>query len=661
MCTTHSDPEGWSLSESKSKREEMRPADPVPGPSNRSLRHPRNHGRARLLAVAPLVLAWIVLAPNIVRPVVAAADPVVAAAGDIACDPLDSRYNNGNGTPTYCRQKDTSNLLVSGGYTAVLALGDNQYYCGSQAAFQAVYDPTWGRLKSITHPAIGNHENLTSGGSGATGCDSSNINGAGYFNYFGAAAGTPGQGYYSFDVGSWHLVALNSNCTQAGGCSANSPQGHWLAADLAAHPNQCTLAYWHIPLFSSGGRASANATGFWQVLYAAHADIVLDGHDHIYERFAPQTPTGLADPTNGIRQFTVGTGGADHTGIATIAANSVVRNTDTYGILALTLHQNSYDWNFIPAVGAFTDSGSGTCHASGPAPTPTLAPTPVPTPVPTATPVATPAPTPTAAPTPTSAPTASNTPAPTATPAATPAPTPTPAPVISTVISAADSYVDASQPTTNFGTATTVRLDGSPVVHSYLRFNVTGLTGTVTNATLRVWANSAQSTGYDAFSVADNTWGETTINNTNAPAFGTQLGSSGKITASTWTSVNVTAAVSGNGTYSFGLSTTNATAVSLSSREGANPPQLVVTTTGGAAILPPLSPSRPNPNPLLPALYLLIPILAPGLVLVDRLTGRRFLGGPRQAPAPGLASLARVALSRRALARRAVGLRALGA
>jgi hypothetical protein len=660
----------------------MRPVDLAPQPLDNAKPRLGRTARARrarstrLLLVSLMVMAWLVLAPNVARPVAAAGDPVVAAAGDIACDPLDAKYNNGDGTPTYCRQKDVSNLLVGANLAAVLALGDVQYYCGSLAAFNTVYDPTWGRVKSITHPVVGNHEYLTSGGSGsATGCDGSNANAAGYFGYFGAAAGSAAKSYYSFDVGTWHLIALNSNCTQAGGCSVNSPQGKWLKADLAAHPAQCVLAYWHIPLFSSGGRANSNSLGLWQQLYAAHADVVLDGHDHIYERFAPQTPTGVADP-NGIRQFTVGTGGADHTGIAAVAANSVVRNTDTYGVLKLTLHQGSYDWTFVPAVGTFTDSGSATCHtASVPTPTPTTAPTATPTVVPTAPPTATPAPTapptatpaptapptatpaPTAAPTDTPAPTAppTATPAPTAPPTATPVPTPTPAPVTTPFAPVADSYVDASAPTVNHGTETQIRVDGSPVVRSYLRFNVTGLTGTVTNATLRIWANSAQTTGYDAYPVADTTWGETTITDSNAPVFGAKLGSSGKVTASTWTSVNVTAAVSGNGTYSFGLSTTNATALGLSSRTGANPPQLVITTSGGAAVLPPLAPVRSNP--LLPALYLLIPILAPGLLLVDGPTRRRFMGTRTGIPAPGLLALARVALSRRGLARRAIGLR----
>jgi hypothetical protein len=240
----------------------------------------------------------------------AAGDPVIAAAGDIACDPTDLNFNNGQGTANACDQLYTSNLLVNAGLAAVLALGDNQYYCGGYQAFVQSYDLSWGRIKSITHPSVGNHEYLTSGG---TSCDSTNAEAAGYFQYFGAAAGTVGQGYYSFDIGAWHIIALNSNCTDAGGCASPSPQYLWLQADLAAHTNQCILAYWHIPLFSSGGRAAPNSQAFWNLLYAYHADLILNGHDHIYERFAPQDPTGALDISQGIREFIVGTGGADHT------------------------------------------------------------------------------------------------------------------------------------------------------------------------------------------------------------------------------------------------------------------------------------------------------------------------------------------------------------
>lgn len=291
---------------------------------------------------------------------IAAGDPVIAAAGDIACDPSNSSFNGGNGTSNSCRQKYTSDLLLNTNLAAVLALGDVQYYCGGYEAFLQSYDLSWGRLKNITRPAVGNHEYLTSGG---TGCTNANAGAAGYFNYFGAAAGDPGKGYYSFNIGAWHLIALNSNCGDAGGCGSSSPQGQWLAADLVANTNLCTLAFWHIPLFSSGGRAASNTQAFWQILYNANADLILAGHDHIYERFAPQTPSGTLDNVRGIRQFIVGSGGANHTSLAQIAANSEVRNVDTYGVLKLTLHPTSYDWQFVPEAGkTFTDSGTTFCH-----------------------------------------------------------------------------------------------------------------------------------------------------------------------------------------------------------------------------------------------------------------------------------------------------------
>jgi hypothetical protein len=295
--------------------------------------------------------------------VAAASDPVIAAAGDIACDPASASFKSGNGTSSSCRQLYTSNLLVNTGLTAVLALGDVQYFCGSLTAFQKSYALSWGRVKSITHPAVGNHEYLTSGGTGTTGCTTANAGAKGYYSYYGAAAGPAGKGYYSFNIGAWHIIALNTQCSAAGGCGIGSPQYNWLQSDLAANKQKCTLAYWHIPLFSSGGRANANSKQFWNLLYNANADLILTGHDHIYERFAPQNPSGVADSLRGIREFVVGTGGSDHTSIATIAANSQVRNTTTYGVLRLTLHAASYDWKFIPEAGkTFTDSGTSTCH-----------------------------------------------------------------------------------------------------------------------------------------------------------------------------------------------------------------------------------------------------------------------------------------------------------
>jgi hypothetical protein len=857
----------------------------------------------------------------------AASDPVIATAGDIACDPTNSNFNSGNGTSGSCREKYTSDLLVNGGFAAVLALGDNQYYCGGYQAFLQSYDPSWGRVKSITYPSVGNHEYLTSGG---TGCDPTNAGANGYFQYFGAAAGVKGSGYYSFDVGTWHLIALNSNCGDAGGCNLNSAQGKWLEADLAAHSNFCTLAYWHIPLFSSGGRANGNTLSFWNSLYNHNADVVLSAHDHMYERFAPQTPGGVADSVRGLREFMVGSGGANHTGIpGAIWANSVVRNVDTFGILKLTLHPTSYDWQFIPEAGkTFTDSGTGVCHgatvdttpptaptnltatavasnqvnlswtagtdnvgvagylvfrngtqigttssttyvdgttlaqttynyyaitldgaglsspasntatvttpapapgialrsatigtngagstslvlttpagtqlgdvliahvvvnsastvitapsgwnliltttsgssveeatfykaasaseppsytwtfgASQPAtgamtgftnvntaspidafsgkynsstatttftqitttaandmllafvgvsgnttvspppgfaedydvnntasgsgktaemsqspkatngltsvgtgkedtltvsnltqlialkastgtptpsltptvtltptitPTTTITPTPSNTSTPTNTSVASNTPTNTSIPTPTntsaatntptntSVPTSTftatntaapsntptNTPTPTATflviPTATSTPTPTSAPISTTLTPVADSYIDTSNATANFGTLTQIRVDGSPIVNSYLKFTVPSLSGSsVKQVRLLIYANSASGSGIAAKTVSDNSWGETTINASNAPAMGSTLSTSPAVVTGTWITYDVTSYVTGQGTFSFGLSTAGGTAISLASREsGAHSPQLIVT------------------------------------------------------------------------------------
>jgi hypothetical protein len=250
-----------------------------------------------------------------------------------------------------CAQGTTALLAAAQHPAAVLPLGDLQYESASLDDFRASYDLTWGRFKSITRPAIGNHEY---GSPGARG----------YFDYFGAAAG-PSGGYYSYDVGTWHLIALNSNCTKvAGGCGANSPQAHWLRADLAQHRNRCTLAYWHHPRFSSGKHGRESQTDvFWRELFAAGTELVLVGHDHNYERFAPQTPDAVNDPARGIREFVVGTGGRSHEKLPFVAANSEARAPDVFGVLRLTLHADSYDWQFVAAPGAtFSDQGSTACH-----------------------------------------------------------------------------------------------------------------------------------------------------------------------------------------------------------------------------------------------------------------------------------------------------------
>ena len=290
-----------------------------------------------------------------------APDPVIAAAGNIACDPLNPAFNGGLGTATECRHRYTSDLLVGGGLSRVLMLGDAQYQCGAYDAYLQVYGPTWGRVKGITRPVLGNHDYRST--LPGTGCDPAQRP-TGYFRYFGAAAGAANLGYYSFDLGAWHLIALNSNCADVGGCGPGSPQETWLRRDLAANRTRCTLAYWHHARFSSSyqGAHDHELEPFWRALYAARVDVLLVGHDHVYERFAPQDPAGRAAPA-GIRQFIVGTGGASHHPFFTVQPNSEVRNNDTFGVLKLTLRAASYQWQFVPEAGrSFTDAGSTPCR-----------------------------------------------------------------------------------------------------------------------------------------------------------------------------------------------------------------------------------------------------------------------------------------------------------
>lgn len=287
------------------------------------------------------------------------ADPVFAGAGDIACDPSDPNYNGGDGDKNNCHEKATSDLLLglrqSGNLTAVFDLGDNQYENGDGTKFGTSYDQTWGRLKDITYPAVGNHEYLTPGARP-------------YFEYFSTTAGVSQKGYYSFDLSAWHIVVINSMCSEVGGCSAGSPQEQWLRADLAANSKQCTLAYWHHPRFSSGDHGDfTSMQPIWQALYDYGAALVLNGHDHDYERFAPQDPAGNPDPAHGIREIVVGTGGKNHTHLKVLQPNSEVFNDNTFGVLKLTLHPKGYDWQFLPEPGkTFADAGSGTCNPRKP-------------------------------------------------------------------------------------------------------------------------------------------------------------------------------------------------------------------------------------------------------------------------------------------------------
>jgi len=266
------------------------------------------------------------------------ADPMLLAAGDIA-----SCGSTGD--------EATAALLQTRPTAVVATLGDNAYDDGTASEFSNCYDPSWGRAKLRTHPAPGNHDYHTSGA-------------AGYYGYFGAAAGDAARGYYSYDLGTWHLIALNSNCSVVS-CAAGSAQEQWLRTDLAAHTNVCTLAYWHHPRFSSGTKHGSSTTvaALWKALYDGNADIVLEGHEHNYERFAPLNPSGAVDTARGLRSFVVGTGGRSHYGFGSPITGSEVRNGDTSGVLQLSLRPTSVAWQFIPEAGkAFTDSGTQVCH-----------------------------------------------------------------------------------------------------------------------------------------------------------------------------------------------------------------------------------------------------------------------------------------------------------
>jgi hypothetical protein len=236
----------------------------------------------------------------------------------------------------------------------VFTLGDNAYPDGSISDFEKCYGPAWGRqgIKERTRPAVGDNEYDTPGA-------------AGYFTYFGDAAGDPATGYYAYDAESWRVYVLNSECGSVGGCGEGSAQEAWLLQDLAAEPRDCVLAMWHDPYFSSGpsGGGSSATRNLWRVLSEAGAELVLSGHDHIYERFDAQTGDGHADPERGMVQFVVGTGGGDPDRIQTVAPNSLVRKRGVYGVLRLELGPGAYDFEFISVAGPqFTDRGSGECH-----------------------------------------------------------------------------------------------------------------------------------------------------------------------------------------------------------------------------------------------------------------------------------------------------------
>jgi hypothetical protein len=228
----------------------------------------------------------------------------------------------------------------------VFAAGDNAYFDGTAVDYARCYDPSWGRHKSRTRPVPGNHEYLTAGG-------------AGYFGYFGLAAGNVGEGWYSYRLGAWLVLALNSETSAFPG----SPQYVWLRNELIANPTRCALAYFHTPVFGSGANGgNTQMQAAWALMQESGVEVIIGGHNHTYERFAPQDSNGRRDP-RGIRQFVVGTGGAPLVSFRSIDPNSEVRDNTAWGVLKLTLKPDSYDWQFVPVAGrSFSDAGSDVCH-----------------------------------------------------------------------------------------------------------------------------------------------------------------------------------------------------------------------------------------------------------------------------------------------------------
>ncbi|HEV3364103.1 MAG TPA: DNRLRE domain-containing protein [Acidimicrobiia bacterium] len=513
------------------------------------------------------------------------ADPVLVGAGDVA----------GCGTS---RDDATGRLLDSIPGTVFIA-GDAVYEDGSAAEFANCFEPAWGRHKARIRPAIGDHELFTPGATP-------------YFNYFGAAAGQAPKGYYSYDLGAWHVVVLSSQCDFVpGGCGASSPQVQWLRNDLASTNAECIAAVWHRPLFSSGLRTHGydrDYAPFWETLQSFGADIVLNGHSHLYERFGRQNSAGNFDP-NGIRQFTVGTGGRGQESFGTAMPNSEFRYRSDNGVLKLTLRRTSYDWQFIRATGAeVVDSGTTGCTSALDT-------------------IITSGPQGTTSATSASFGFASTRPGSTfeceldgagfvpctspqtfaevalgthtfsvrasfggetdASPATRtwtviPAPPPPPEPI--TVEPEADARVVQGSPNSNFGTQPSLEVDNSPVVQSFLRFNVSGITGTVTGARLRLYATDPTGNGPAVYLADPNAaWTETGLTWNNRPArIGGILANAAKVSSGRYLEYDVTAAIAANGTYSFNLVAEATDGVDFNSREAAaNRPQLVIETGTG--------------------------------------------------------------------------------
>jgi hypothetical protein len=281
----------------------------------------------------------------------------VVGAGDISCGADSTLSTDG------CEQGATQNLLLSLNPDRILPLGDNQYEKGSLSDYNTYFDPTWGLFKSKISPIVGNHEYQTSGA-------------AGYFDYFNGPGSTTGpagdrtKGYYSYNLGNWHLIAVNSNCDKVGGCGPGSPEYTWLQNDLATDTHTCTLMYMHHPFIASDRRNYDIAPAyqpFYELFYAAGGEVVLSGHSHFYERFARLNSLKQADPDYGFRQFVAGTGGRSTQWFIEIRPYSEVHAGRLFGLIKLSLRQSDYSWEFVTTPGySFTDSGTETCHGPHP-------------------------------------------------------------------------------------------------------------------------------------------------------------------------------------------------------------------------------------------------------------------------------------------------------
>jgi hypothetical protein len=342
-----------------------------------AIRHSRFSSLAVLLGVAAAITisagvsggSTAALATN------SSGESVMGVVGDMACDPSDPDYNGGAGTSDHCGERRTSDAMVQDtSIDAVLGLGDFQYQCGDPSDYVTSYDPTWGRFDPIMNPVAGNHEYISS-----SGCPAGNTTAQSYFSHFGARAAPATNGHYSFNRGSWHMIALNANCsnTDVGGCSATSPQTQWLENDLAnvdESTQPCIAAFWHQPFYTGANTGkNANYQAWWDALYAAGADVVLNGHVHVYERFPPLDPSGAADPAHGITEYIVGTGGEDLVGKGA-ASPQPDAFIEAFGYMRMTLHAAGWTTEFVDASGNTHDPSTGTCHGTAP-PTDTTAPT----------------------------------------------------------------------------------------------------------------------------------------------------------------------------------------------------------------------------------------------------------------------------------------------